>query len=216
MTKESLQKHSVFYCGPEIWQAAKSQMWMDMTGSDVKGVAIMMEKDQIWPIFVSNIYFGAGNILKQDMLSIGGDVVVHKYFINGKIERGDLIILGTAKQHRQLIIKMRTQHWGLKELAEEMRLLIENLALWKRGPAVAIVEPGSESCLNQDLISHLAEENFDLSLDSEAGARKLVDLMLKVPINQAKEKGFMGIKTGFFTREVFLAAISRGYYLEGE
>lgn len=203
MSKESLQKRSIFYCGPEIWPAAQSQMWMDMTGCDAKGVAIMMEKDQIYPIYISNIYFGAGNILKQDMLSIGGDVVVHKYFINGKEERGDLVILGTAKQIRQLRIKMRTQHWGLKELSEEVKIVMDNLNRWRRKH-------------DQDLLPPEDEENFLLpKMEEDFDAKKLVDQMLELPLHQAKDKGFIRLK-GEVSREVFYAALSRGYYLEGE
>lgn len=203
MSKESLQKRSIFYCGPEIWPAAKSQMWMDMTGCDAKGVAIMMEKDQIYPIYISNIYFGAGNILKQDMLSIGGDVVVHKYFINGREERGDIVILGTAKQIRQLRIKMRTQHWGLKELSEEVKIVMDNLNRWRRG-------------LDEDLLAPEDEENYVLSeREADFDAKELVEQMLELPLHQTKDKGFIRLK-GKVPREVFYAALSRGYYLEGE
>lgn len=201
---------NIFYCGEGVWKAEASKGWMELTGSDPHGIRIMMEKDQIYPIFVTNIYFGAGNILKQDMLSLGGDVVVHKFFVNGKMESGSIVLLGTAKQYRLLQTKMYAQHWGLKELAEDLKIIIENLKTYREL---------DESDLN--LSSSL---NLDLSgIDFSQKEPAIEEVMKNLPLNRLKKDGFITLQLdkipAEFSREqikkmLFFPAISRGYYIK--
>lgn len=193
---------NIFYCGAGIWKARDSKKWLDETGSDPHGIRIMMEKDQTYPIYVSNIYFGAGNILKQDLLSLGGDVAVHKFFVNGKKERGNVLLLGTAKHYRLLQTKMYAQHWGLKELAEDLKIIMENILTYRETEELEIKE--SE-------IELKVEELFQDDFQTEK-------IMAMLPLNRAKKSGLISlpIKKKLDEKivlEVFYAALSRGYYV---
>ena len=188
---------NMFYCGEGIWKAADSKKWMELTGSDPHGIRIMMEKDQIYPIYMTNIYFGAGNILKQDMLSLGGDVVVHKFFVNGKEERGDVLLLGTAKHYRLLQTKMYAQHWGLKELAGDLKILMENLLTYRQA---------------EDLELREGEKNF------LQGEKTMEEILAKMPMNRGKTEGFISLPIKKTLDEkmfgqLFYPALSRGYYI---
>lgn len=201
---------NIFYCGEGVWKAETSKGWMELTGSDPHGIRIMMEKDQIYPIFVTNIYFGAGNILKQDMLSLGGDVVVHKFFVNGKMESGSIVLLGTAKQYRLLQTKMYAQHWGLKELAEDLKIIIENLKTYRE--------------LDESDLNVSSSINLDLSgIDFSQKEPAIEEVMKNLPLNRLKKDGFITLQLdkipAEFSREqikkmLFFPAISRGYYIK--
>lgn len=201
---------NIFYCGECVWKAGASKGWMELTASDPHGIRIMMEKDQIYPIFVTNIYFGAGNILKQDMLSLGGDVVVHKFFVNGKMESGSIVLLGTAKQYRMLQTKMYAQHWGLKELAEDLKIIIENLKTYRE--------------LDESDLNLPSSFNLDLSgIDFSQKEPAIEEVMKNLPLNRLKKDGFITLQLdkipAEFSREqikkmLFFPAISRGYYIK--
>ncbi|MFH1751128.1 MAG: hypothetical protein ABH863_05605 [Candidatus Micrarchaeota archaeon] len=59
-----------------------------------------------------------GNILKQEMLSIGGEVAVSQYTVNCSKPRTDVLIMGTLKQYYRLIQKMGAQGWVLEKESE--------------------------------------------------------------------------------------------------
>ncbi|MFZ7101366.1 MAG: hypothetical protein ACOWWO_01740 [Peptococcaceae bacterium] len=115
---------NMFYCGGQLWNA---RPWLDLTKSDAGGSVIMEQKANILPIYVENIYCGAANILKQEMLSLGGEVAVHKYAVNCKEQYGDVLILGTYKEYKLLFRKLAAQHWKLKELGQELKMTINNI-----------------------------------------------------------------------------------------
>ncbi len=202
--------YNIFYCGEGVWKAGASKGWMELTGSDPHGIRIMMERDQIYPIFVTNIYFGAGNILKQDMLSLGGDVVVHKFFVNGKMESGSIVLLGTAKHYRLFQTKMYVQHWGLKELAEDLKIVMENLKTYRE--------------LDETDLNVSSSFNLDLSgINFSQKEPAIEEVMKKLPLNRAKNEGFVKlslekIPSEFIEAQIKKAlsfpAISRGYYIK--
>ena len=213
---------NIFYCGEGVWKADASKGWMELTGSDPHGIRIMMEKDQIYPIFVTNIYFGAGNILKQDMLSLGGDVVVHKFFVNGKMESSSIVLLGTAKQYRLLQTKMYAQHWGLKELAGDLKIIMENLKTYRE---LDEADQNFDSELSSDSASNLSLSfNLNLSeIDFNKKESAIEEAMKNLPLNRAKNEGFVKLSLekippkfteAQIKKMLFFPAISRGYYIK--
>ena len=72
-------------------------------------------------LLVKGVKLYAANILKQSMLSIGGDVAVHRHVISGKAETSDCLIMGDLRHFRLLVEKLRLQP-GLEPLAESIHL----------------------------------------------------------------------------------------------
>ncbi len=68
-------------------------------------------------LLLENIKLYAANILKQSMLSIGGDAAVHRQVISGRIDRSSCILMGDLRHYRQLIEKLRLQP-GLESITE--------------------------------------------------------------------------------------------------
>lgn len=115
---------NAFYCGQGLWD---SSSWLERTGSDQAGINKMKNKTNIIPIFVEHLSCPGGNALKQEILSLGGEVAVHKYTINCTIDYTDLLILGTPKHYKLLIPKLRPQFWKLKELSGDLKIILANI-----------------------------------------------------------------------------------------
>lgn len=67
---------------------------------------------------LSNI---SANILKQEMLSLGGDVALSRGTLSGKDKKTDCLILGNASQIFQLAEKLKKQPFGLAQLGREVK-----------------------------------------------------------------------------------------------
>jgi dihydropteroate synthase len=68
-------------------------------------------------LLLEGVKLYAANILKQSMLSIGGDVAVHRGVISGKTDASDCIIMGDLRHYRLLVDKLKFQP-GMACLAE--------------------------------------------------------------------------------------------------
>jgi dihydropteroate synthase len=91
------------------------------TGADEAGVARMADKARFVALRAEGLKAPAANILKQEMLSLGGDAAVARGVVNCSAPTSDVLILGTRKQIRGLLKKLRPQPFGLPTLAEEIR-----------------------------------------------------------------------------------------------
>uniref|UniRef100_A0A7C3MJE0 Dihydropteroate synthase n=1 Tax=Dictyoglomus thermophilum TaxID=14 RepID=A0A7C3MJE0_DICTH len=79
---------------------------MEKVGAHFDSFSIFLRKSRIIPLKIFDITSPTANILKQEMLSIGGDVVVHKNVVNCGINKNDVILLGTKKHYDILIKKL--------------------------------------------------------------------------------------------------------------
>jgi dihydropteroate synthase len=84
----------------------------------------MVPKASFLALKATGIKAPGANILKQEALSVGAEAAVSRGVINCSVERTDVLILGTRKQLRALIRKLRPQPFGLKRLAEELEAVL--------------------------------------------------------------------------------------------
>ncbi|MCF6094675.1 dihydropteroate synthase [Microaerobacter geothermalis] len=94
--------------------------YMKEIGADVGGIHLMAPKAESLFIHLQNVSLIQANILKQEMLSKGGDAVVHKLVSTLKKDHSDVILIATLKQLREVIRKLKSQPFGLKRMAEEL------------------------------------------------------------------------------------------------
>ncbi len=99
---------------------------MEKIGADPAGIKIMAPKAELKIVKAEQLSLKAVNILKQEMLSRGGDVVVHKEVSMLKKDFSDVLIIGTRKQYWELIHKLKVQPFGLKELATELQGILRS------------------------------------------------------------------------------------------
>lgn len=81
------------------------------------GAKLMHEKSEINFIYIDEIKTPAANILKQDALSVGAELVTHKDTIFGRESLNKALLMATNAQLRQLAKKEKLQDFGLKNLA---------------------------------------------------------------------------------------------------
>jgi len=108
----------------DLSEPGRARAELERIGADAAGVARMIDKAGFLAIRVEGLKAPAANILKQEMLSLGADAAVARGVVNCSIERSDALILGTRKQVRRLIRKLRPQPFGLKALAAELEELL--------------------------------------------------------------------------------------------
>ncbi|MGG7073340.1 dihydropteroate synthase [Campylobacter sp. 9BO] len=81
------------------------------------GVSLMSKKASLNFIYISDIRSPAANILKQDALSVGAELVCHKDTIFGRELNSQALLIGSNAQFEALAKKEKLQDFGLKGLA---------------------------------------------------------------------------------------------------
>ena len=93
-------------------------------GVDLAGIDIMTRKAETVVIRICGLSAAAANIIKQQMLSIGGDAAVHREVIRGAPEESCAYLISDARRLEILAGNMADQPFGLGEAGSEiMRLL---------------------------------------------------------------------------------------------
>ncbi len=92
---------------------------------DPMGIAIMKDKAVFRNIRLADIRSPMANIIKEQMLSEGGDAAVHTLVISCKVERSDVLLMGTLAQYKEVIRKMKMQPMEGKDVAERLKKLLK-------------------------------------------------------------------------------------------
>jgi dihydropteroate synthase len=90
---------------------------MRQIGVDPYGIKIMLPKAISYAVLLKDVSSISANILKQEMLSLGGDVAVARGVLTGKLKRSSCLVLGTLSQLGCLVEKLKIQPFGLKKQA---------------------------------------------------------------------------------------------------
>ena len=96
-------------------------------GSDPESIDIMAPKALTKVIKVKDVILQDAIIIKQDMLSLGGEVAVPKNTFKLHDKTGDILIIGNLKQIRELIIKLDRHYPRLKKISEQISNLIKDV-----------------------------------------------------------------------------------------
>lgn len=93
------------------------------------GEKAMLPKGEFLHVYLEGIGSGVGNILKQEMLSLGGEVAVSRGTVDCSREKTDALVMGTRKQLNALAEKLVVQPFGLRSLGEQLSTLLERIAI---------------------------------------------------------------------------------------
>ncbi|MDD4894635.1 MAG: dihydropteroate synthase [Candidatus Omnitrophica bacterium] len=96
---------------------------------DPYGIEIMLPKASSYVIKINSLSNISANILKQEMLSFGGDVAVARGALTGKASRTGCLLMGNLAQFNRLVEKLNRQPFGLDRLAHD---LSDNLANYQK------------------------------------------------------------------------------------
>lgn len=108
-----------------ITSPAAAERELFRIGVDAGGVSSMTAKMRNHCIHLSHLQCRQANILKQEMLSLGGDAAVARGSVACSINATDVILIGTEKQLAALCPRLKRQPFGLHALAEELTTLLE-------------------------------------------------------------------------------------------
>jgi len=85
------------------------------------GVPILKDKSELYFFYISSLKTPACNILKQDLLSVGGDLAVSKDSVTCQKQTSDALMIVNKKQLKSIIKKMQAQPFGLKGIANSLK-----------------------------------------------------------------------------------------------
>lgn len=105
-------------------------------GVSSQGIEVMAPKAINMIVKITDAKLGAANILKQEMLSIGGDAAVARGVVDGKALISDVILLANLDKIKKLIKKLKYQTiFGLPEICEDL----ERFVRMKTIPAIPVL-----------------------------------------------------------------------------
>jgi len=93
---------------------------------DPYGIEIMLPKAGGYLLRINSVSNITANILKQEMLSLGGDVAVARDALTGKTKKTDCLVMGNLSQFSCLNQKLNRQPFGLNRLAKDLSLTLKN------------------------------------------------------------------------------------------
>lgn len=140
---------------------------LERIGADPGGIGMMAGKTLTRCIHLAALQCRQANILKQELLSLGGDAAVARGTVACSIPFTDVILIGTDKQLLQLCGKLKAQPFGLPALAAELETL---LAAIRRPPETWITSRRTLS-LERPLIMGI----LNLTPDSFSDGGRFVD-----------------------------------------
>jgi dihydropteroate synthase len=104
-------------------------------GVDPYGIDAMASKTINVNILIENQPCKIANIIKQEMLSVGGDAAVARGSVSCSVPVSDILIIGTIKQILALAKKIEKQPFGLSLIARDMSEILANISqneyIWK-------------------------------------------------------------------------------------
>jgi dihydropteroate synthase len=100
---------------------------LERIGTDPYGIQAMAPKAVHVNLLLSGLECRAANVLKQEMLSIGGDVAVSRGSVSCSVDSTDALIMGTRKQVSALAAKLSAQPFGLREISKNISAALANL-----------------------------------------------------------------------------------------
>lgn len=98
-------------------------------GADKGSLPILTEKTEIIPLKITDLRSPAANIIKQELLSAGGDAVTPRGCVNCALETCDILMLATVRQYRRLLGKISAMpYFGLKEVAAQLEEMLPQIS----------------------------------------------------------------------------------------
>ncbi len=107
--------------------SAQDRVIQDMQEIGVcqEGVDIMAPKSRYLVFMTRELDPRGANVLKQEMLAVGGEAAISYDAISDLSKPTDALIMGTERQFQIAIGKLRKQPFGLKEMAEKIEDAVE-------------------------------------------------------------------------------------------
>ncbi len=110
-----------------ITHAREAIQQIKKVGVDPTGVKLMEGKTLHFNLKVEGIEPRTANLLKQELLSLGGDVAVDRRGLDCSALRTDALLMGTQKHFEKLILKLE-QYPDIQPLGQSIKETINNVS----------------------------------------------------------------------------------------
>jgi len=117
--------HNPKFIAMESLDAARKEI--QNIGSDPNSIDIMAPKAIFKVIKLEHVVLQDAIIVKQDMLSIGGEVAIPKDAFELKDRCTDILIMGTITQLRELIGKLERHYPRIQTISKELSVLLKEI-----------------------------------------------------------------------------------------
>jgi dihydropteroate synthase len=96
-------------------------------GSDPKSLSIMAPKMILKVIKLEHVVLQDAIIIKQDMLSVGGEVAIPRDAFELKQREAEILVIGTLAQHHELVGKLKRHYPRIQKVASEFLVFLKNI-----------------------------------------------------------------------------------------
>ncbi len=159
-------------------------------GVDWRGSSIMAPKGFTRIVKIQHLPSFLANILKQEMLSIGGDVALSRNSITGKVKFTDCLILGNSAQISSFIEKLKKQPFGLSLLGRSIKDAVANferkisvldisgrkVRFGCRTFIMGIVNVTADSFSGDGILGLSADRSFEVAQDMARAGADILDV----------------------------------------
>ncbi len=178
-------------------------------GVDSAGVGIMAKKMVMRVFALKGLSVRAANILKQECIAVGADLALPKAasFLEG--ESTDAVLMASASQLEMLLLNLRAQPFGLKEVGERLQVLLRAVRDGYEKPqimAVLNVTPDSffhsEKVFGEEVIERYIAEGADwIDIGAESTGPGSSDVSVEEELARL-EPVFAVLRSGTFSGRV--------------
>ena len=123
---------------------------MERLGCEPEGIKRMVPKSIGLVIKLEGVRTPAALILKEEMLSKGGDAAIHRDCITGKVDRSDVLLMGSEAVLNRVTAALHAQPFSLPAIADEIRKAVEN---YQGKPAVPQLQAIGERTLIMGILN---------------------------------------------------------------
>lgn len=131
-------------------------------GADIRCLPFFDNRREIRSLYLTDIDVRSANVIKQEMLSRGGDAAVHAHAIDCGVEKSSIILFGTVKQLGFLAEKLQTMSWW--EFPDTVNKIKEALASFSKKTSKILLPSGNSVTFAQRThlmgIINLTDDSF--------------------------------------------------------
>jgi hypothetical protein len=111
----------------DISSLSEAKKIIETIDCDTQSIDIMAPKAIFKVIKVQHIVLQDAIIIKQDMLSLGGEVAIPKWCFENHQKSADILIMGTLTQLLHLVEKLKRHYPRIKMFSHQLSLLVDTI-----------------------------------------------------------------------------------------
>ena len=154
-------------------------------GADMRSLPFFDNRREIRSVYITDVDVRAANVIKQEMLSRGGDAAVHAHAVDCGVTESVVILFGTVKQISFLADKLETMPWW--GFPDTVKVLREALASFSKKPATIDLPSGSSLAFGGRTLLMSIINLSDDSFHSESRTYGNVDVAVARAVEHAKD-----------------------------